>query len=86
MSSYDAPPPTKQSLVSWWKAFTKKTGSPNRSPPTPSKAQAPPQPPTQYKPVSRGLTEHEDGTERVFGVSLEQSLRYASVAISIIGP
>lgn len=36
-------------------------------------------------PPGRGLERGKDGKGRVFGVSLEQSLQYASVAISMVG-
>lgn len=41
--------------------------------------------PSAYHASSRGLKAGEDPTGRVFGVKLEQSLKYASVAISMVG-
>lgn len=39
-----------------------------------------------YQPPSRGLPVGAETEGRVFGVALEDSLKYASVAISMIGP
>lgn len=39
-----------------------------------------------YSPPSRGLPSGETGDGKVFGVELEKSLSYASVAISMVGP
>lgn len=84
MSSYDAPPPTKASLLKWWKSFTKSHSNPSSSPAA-STSNARPAPPP-YQPASRGLPQGSSGEGRVFGVSPEQSLKYASVAISMVGP
>lgn len=39
-----------------------------------------------YSPSGRGLEPGQDGRGRVFGVRLEDSLQYASVAISMVAP
>jgi hypothetical protein len=65
--------PTKQSLRSWWSKFTSKASPPNRTSAslmTPSSSS------------TGALAGNPDG---VFGVSLARSLRYASVAISMMG-
>lgn len=84
MSSYDAPPPSKASLLKWWKSFTKShsSSSPTASASTSNARPAPP----PYQPAGRGLPQGSSGEGRVFGVSPEQSLKYASVAISMVGP
>ncbi|GAA5832316.1 hypothetical protein JCM11251_006407 [Rhodosporidiobolus azoricus] len=90
----DDPPPTKASLLRWWKAFKSKDSSSSSA-----RAKQPPPHPHQqpgpatrhdsshpaYVPPGRGLERGKDGTGRVFGVSLEESLQYASVAISMVG-
>lgn len=43
-------------------------------------------PPNPYQPPGRGLAKGTSGEGRVFGVPIEQSLRYAGVAISTMGP
>ncbi|ORY84622.1 Rho GTPase activation protein [Leucosporidium creatinivorum] len=84
MSSYDAPPPSKASLLKWWKAFTKShSNTPSSSPVSTSNPRPAPPP---YQPAGRGLPQGSSGEGRVFGVSPEQSLKYASVAISMVGP
>ncbi|GAA5991136.1 hypothetical protein JCM10908_006556 [Rhodotorula pacifica] len=100
MTDVEGPPPTKASLVRWRNAFArvwpghartnKQAGSGASSslaasagPSTFSSAQrnAP-----LYSPSGRGLEPGQDGRGRVFGVRLEESLQYASVAISMIAP
>lgn len=72
---YAAAAPSKASLLAWWKQFSTSSSS-KKARPTPA----------PYQPPGRGLKSPTDGIGRVFGVSLEQSLVYASVAISMIGP
>ncbi|GAA6009627.1 hypothetical protein JCM11491_001038 [Sporobolomyces phaffii] len=87
MADYDAAPPSKASLVKWWKMFTSKDKQKQHRPmmlPTSNPSRAPPASPS-YIPPGRGLERGTDGNGRVFGVSLEQSLQYASVAISMVG-
>jgi hypothetical protein len=87
-------PPSKASLVKWWRSFTGKTtqdspssSSLSHSASSPkSKQQPKPSASLPYLPPGRGLERGSDGKGRVFGVSLEQSLQYASVAISVQGP
>lgn len=89
MSSYDAPPPSKASLLKWWKAFTKNSSShssSNAQASTSSSTARPRPAPPPYQAPGRGLPQGRSGEGRVFGVSLEQSLKYANVAISMIGP
>ncbi|GAA5841840.1 hypothetical protein JCM3766R1_005586 [Sporobolomyces carnicolor] len=99
MADYDGPPPSKASLLKWWKMFTSKDKDKDRSKQqqqqqqqalahssssTSRRMQPPPGSPS-YIPPGRGLERGKDGNGRVFGVSLEQSLQYASVAISMVG-
>ncbi|GAA5888605.1 hypothetical protein JCM6882_009017 [Rhodosporidiobolus microsporus] len=89
-------PPTKASLLRWWKAF-KSRDSTKQQQPASSSARAKQPPPSHqqtpllqqqhpaYIPPGRGLERGKDGRGRVFGVSLEESLQYASVAISMVG-
>ncbi|GAA6060681.1 hypothetical protein JCM10212_005063 [Sporobolomyces blumeae] len=93
MADYDAPPPSKASLLKWWKAFTSKdkkaassasAGAANAAAGQAQGQRAPSGLPA-YSPPGRGLERGKDGKGRVFGVSLEQSLQYASVAISMVG-
>ncbi|BGP41512.1 GTPase activating protein (GAP) for Rho1p [Rhodotorula kratochvilovae] len=76
MADHDAPAPSKASLVRWWKAFTRKEKEKERIAPPPA---TPP-----YSPLQRGLEPGKSGKGRVFGVPLNDSLQYASVAISLI--
>jgi hypothetical protein len=92
MADYDegGPPPSKASLIKWWKAFTSKDKHHKSSSTTNTRGAVVPAPPTStstssYIPPGRGLERGKDGQGRVFGVSLEQSLQYASVAISMVG-
>ncbi|SCV73467.1 BQ2448_7393 [Microbotryum intermedium] len=98
----DRPPPTKASLLRWWKAFTAKTSSSNSNPNTSSTSSSANHKVTRarastapgavsgntaavarpYQPPGRGLAKGKSGEGRVFGVSPEQSLKYAAVAIS----
>ncbi|GAA5864697.1 hypothetical protein JCM8547_008273 [Rhodosporidiobolus lusitaniae] len=96
----DDPPPTKASLVKWWKAFTSSSHKHQQQQPPPSSSSRAKQQPTRggagqpqpahslpaYLPPGRGLERGTDGKGRVFGVRLEDSLQYASVAISMVGP
>ncbi|GAA5987217.1 hypothetical protein JCM11641_006063 [Rhodosporidiobolus odoratus] len=83
-------PPTPAGVKKWWRAFKRQhshppTSSDNSSrskQPTPTTSRSLP----AYIPPGRGLETGKDGQGRVFGVSLEQSLQYASVAISTAGP
>ncbi|GAA5986124.1 hypothetical protein JCM5350_004441 [Sporobolomyces pararoseus] len=94
MADYDGPPPTKASLMKWWKMFTSKDSKKQQQqqqPPSSGYQQRPPiggaspRLSSNYVPPGRGLETGKDGKGRVFGVSLEQSLQYASVAISMVG-
>ncbi|KDE09844.1 hypothetical protein MVLG_00242 [Microbotryum lychnidis-dioicae p1A1 Lamole] len=104
----DRPPPTKASLLRWWKAFTAKTSSSSnntnlhrssssassaanhkltraRASTAPGAVSGNPTPVTRpYQPPGRGLAKGKSGEGRVFGVSPEQSLKYAAVAISTV--
>ncbi|GAA5858702.1 hypothetical protein JCM1840_006519 [Sporobolomyces johnsonii] len=93
MADCDPPPPSKASLLKWWKAFTSRDKQKNMSSASTSAgagagAGAPPPAGARpvYAPPGRGLERGKDGNGRVFGVSLEQSLQYASVAISMVAP
>ncbi|GJN90331.1 hypothetical protein Rhopal_003340-T1 [Rhodotorula paludigena] len=78
MADLDGPAPTKASLKSWWRAFTRKEK--HAAPPHALRsALVPP-----YSPPARGLEPGKSGVGRVFGVPLNDSLQYASVAISLI--
>ncbi|GAA6057613.1 hypothetical protein JCM3770_004994 [Rhodotorula araucariae] len=83
MADRDAPAPSKASLVRWWKAFTRREKDKDRTAPAPAPAAAPPATPP-YAPPQRGLEPGKSGKGRVFGVPLNDSLQYASVAISLI--
>ena len=91
MADYDQPPPSKASLVKWWKMFTSKDSKKNQNQTSSSSNTRslnlgqPGGGPSNYIPPGRGLERGKDGKGRVFGVSLEQSLQYASVAISMVG-
>ncbi|GAA5949079.1 hypothetical protein JCM3765_004005 [Sporobolomyces pararoseus] len=95
MADYDGPPPSKASLLKWWKMFTSKDSKKQQQQqqnqqPSSSQGyqQRPPiggSPGSNYVAPGRGLEMGKDGKGRVFGVSLEQSLQYASVAISMVG-
>ncbi|GAA5896107.1 uncharacterized protein JCM6883_001714 [Sporobolomyces salmoneus] len=96
MAEYsDGPPPSKASLLKWWKLFTSKDKSKqsssssqqqlSHSAPSDGRRVFPPPGSPSYIPPGRGLERGKDGNGRVFGVSLEQSLQYASVAISMVG-
>ncbi|SCZ95304.1 BZ3500_MvSof-1268-A1-R1_Chr11-2g03419 [Microbotryum saponariae] len=104
----DRPPPTKASLLRWWKAFTAKTSSSSnntnlhrssssssssanhkmtraRASTAPGAVSGNPTAVTRpYQPPGRGLAKGKSGEGRVFGVSPEQSLKYAAVAISTV--
>ncbi|BGP17753.1 hypothetical protein JCM10213_005335 [Rhodosporidiobolus nylandii] len=87
----DPQPPTKQSLLRWWKAFTRNDKHPSSAISSASEGRSKHTPkPSKSLPVyaqpGRGLERGTDGQGRVFGVSLEQSLQYASVAISMVNP
>lgn len=98
MTDAEGPPPTKASLVRWRNAFArvwsgharanKQPGSGASSAAAlaasagPSTARTAP----FYSPPGRGLEPGQDGRGRVFGVRLEESLQYASVAISMVAP
>ncbi|KAK4698348.1 GTPase-activating protein SAC7, partial [Phenoliferia sp. Uapishka_3] len=96
MSGYDSepPPPTKASLLKWWKVFSSKQsnkdqqsrGGPGGAGQGAGALQRGQVAPAPYQPPGRGLRGAQDGNGRVFGVSLEQSLKYASVAISMVAP
>ncbi|GAA6016224.1 hypothetical protein JCM10207_000436 [Rhodosporidiobolus poonsookiae] len=76
----DESPPTKASLLKWWKAFTKSSNQSTTRPKQSTKG-------TPYTPPGRGMElGKDDGKPRVFGVALDRSLQYASVAISMVGP
>lgn len=89
-SDYSEPsPPSKASLLKWWKVFSKQSSSkeprgggarPQQGRPAGAVAPAP------YQPPGRGLRGAQDGEGKVFGVSLEQSLKFAAVAISMVAP
>ncbi|KAL8278805.1 hypothetical protein RQP46_008874 [Phenoliferia psychrophenolica] len=81
-TSEESSPPSKASLLKWWKVFSSKQKEP-RSVKTRGVGQVAPAP---YQPPGRGLRGAQDGKGRVFGVSLEQSLKYAAVAISMVAP
>ncbi|GAA5929980.1 uncharacterized protein JCM15063_004682 [Sporobolomyces koalae] len=93
MADYDESPPSKASLLKWWKMFTSKdkkhSATTNSTTTTTNRARSglaqPPIGSPSYIPPGRGLERGKDGSGRVFGVSLEQSLQYASVAISMVG-
>jgi hypothetical protein len=58
----------------WWKLFSSNSSSKTKFTPTP------------YKPLEgRGKINSDENNNKVFGIRLEQSLRYASVAISMVG-
>ncbi|KAI5475539.1 Rho GTPase-activating protein [Pseudohyphozyma bogoriensis] len=86
---YSSSPPTKASLLKWWKVFSKNSNHRQNSGAGTSAAgpaAAAGAGPYAYQPPGRGLPRQQSGEGRVFGVSLEQSLKYASVAISVVGP
>lgn len=77
--------------MKWWKMFTSKDSKKNQNQTSSSSNTRslnlgqPGGGPSNYIPPGRGLERGKDGKGRVFGVSLEQSLQYASVAISMVG-
>ncbi|BGP25946.1 rho GTPase-activating protein [Rhodotorula toruloides] len=82
MSDTDQPP-SKTTLLKWSKALSRLLGqSKERKQQAPSRGGAVP----PYSPSGRGLEPGQDGRGRVFGVRLEESLQYASVAISMVAP
>lgn len=82
MSDTDQPP-SKTTLLKWSKALSRLLGqSKERKQQAPSRGGALP----PYSPPARGLEPGQDGRGRVFGVRLEESLQYASVAISMVAP
>jgi hypothetical protein len=82
MSDNDQPP-SKTTLLKWSKALSRLLGqSKERKQQAPSRGGAAP----AYSPSARGLEPGQDGRGRVFGVRLEESLQYASVAISMVAP
>ncbi|GAA6032070.1 hypothetical protein JCM8097_007053, partial [Rhodosporidiobolus ruineniae] len=84
----DQPAP-RGSLLKWWTAFKQSHNKPQQQQQQPSsssssRSKQPLHPP--YVPPGRGLEQGSDGTHRVFGVRLEDSLQFASVAISMLSP
>lgn len=98
MSSYElsypdpdpppAPAPSKASLLKWWNVFKKQSPSHEQEQEQGQGRMIPP----AYRPPGRGLSvggggegAHEN-KNKVFGVELERSLKFAGVAISMVGP
>ncbi|GAA5879603.1 hypothetical protein JCM3774_004282 [Rhodotorula dairenensis] len=96
MTDVEGPPPTKASLLRWRNAFArvwsgharpnKQPGSAASSSLAASAGPSAPRTAPLYSPSTRGLEPGQDGRGRVFGVRLEESLQYASVAISMVAP
>ncbi|KAM0791716.1 hypothetical protein ACM66B_003985 [Microbotryomycetes sp. NB124-2] len=80
----------KLGLLKWWKQFTRKHGwsRPSTSsvthPKTPLTASNPTTTAAKYQVPGRGLQRGQSGKDKVFGVSPQQSLKYASVAIRLV--
>ncbi|KAM0747072.1 RhoGAP-domain-containing protein [Meredithblackwellia eburnea MCA 4105] len=82
--SSSSSPPTKASLLKWWKVFSSSKQQQQQQQHN-NKYVIPPYVPPGGRGRPLPLDHDDDGTgRRVFGVGLDQSLKYASVAISMV--